>query len=108
MRKHLRPQFSRDQAANLELEEDHVQELIQHLPTDELGWTMSINIIPIFYRLTIDSATEFVFGISVHSQSLQSGDQQFEWKNLAASFDIGTKMLGDRTQLQDLCWLYNP
>ena len=61
-----------------------------------------------FHRLTIDSATEFLFGISVHSQRQQSEGNQFEWRNLATSFDTSTKVLSDRAQLFGFYWLYNP
>ena len=108
----IRPQFARDQISNLEMEEIHVQELLQHLSTDSHGWTRPINLTPLFFRLTLDSATEFLFGTSVHSQRQQTtaddDDDQFEWKDLATSFDIGTKVLGERSQLFEFYWLHNP
>ncbi|KAL4888312.1 cytochrome P450 [Aspergillus ambiguus] len=109
----LRPQFTRGQISDLELEERHVQELLQQLQPGEGGWTQQTNITPMFFRLTIDSATEFLFGVSVHSQryasSQQIGDElSFPWKNLATSFDEGTLHLGYRFLLRDFYWLYNP
>lgn len=104
----LRPQFARDQVADLQLEETHVQELFHQLPTDQHGWTRPINITPLFFRLTMDSATEFLFGISVQSQRLQNENSQFEWRKLGASFDTGTKGLGERGQFFEFYWLYNP
>ncbi|KAF9890367.1 hypothetical protein FE257_006034 [Aspergillus nanangensis] len=112
----LRPQFVREQVADLDLEETHVQTLLQLLvPTDANGWTASTNITPMFFRLTFDSATEFFFGTSVNSQRQafleQSGHaptEAFEWKDLARCFDAGTKHLGDRGHLMEFYWLHNP
>lgn len=65
----LRPQFARDQINDLELEETHVQKLFKVLPHSEnSGWTDILDIQPLFFRLTIDTATEFLFGESVESQ----------------------------------------
>lgn len=64
----LRPQFARDQISDLELEEVHVQNLLRHLTTDDSGWTEKVDLQPLLFRLTLDSATEFLFGESVFSQ----------------------------------------
>ena len=64
----LRPQFTREQVSQLELEEYHLQKAMVALPVDDAGWTQKTDIQPIFFRLTIDSATEFLFGESVESQ----------------------------------------
>lgn len=58
----------REQVSDLDLEEDHVMNLIRVLPVNEDGWTSVMDIQPLFFRLTIDSATEFLFGESVESQ----------------------------------------
>ncbi|KAJ5780217.1 cytochrome P450 [Penicillium paradoxum] len=104
----IRPQFVRDQVSDLKLEEVHVQELLRQLPTGLDGWTGPINLTPLFFRLTLDSATEFLFGTSVHSQRQQSENHDYEWKNLSASFDTGTRVLGERSQLLEFYWLCNP
>ncbi|EAU35705.1 hypothetical protein ATEG_03903 [Aspergillus terreus NIH2624] len=110
----LRPQFTRGQVADLELEERHVQELFRLMPTDQSGWTQQINLTPMFFRLTIDSATEFLFGVTVHSQRHTSSQQPatdtdaFPWKDLARHFDESTKHLGVRSLFQELYFLYNP
>ncbi|CAI6338808.1 unnamed protein product [Periconia digitata] len=64
----LRPQFARDQISDLDLEETHIQHLLQHLPVKGDGWTDVTNIQPLFFSLTLDSATEFLFGQSTNSQ----------------------------------------
>ncbi|OCL15283.1 cytochrome P450 [Glonium stellatum] len=64
----LRPQFIREQVSDLNLEERHVQNMMRALSVKADGWTELTNIQPLFFRLTLDSATEFLFGESVDSQ----------------------------------------
>ncbi|KAH6603956.1 cytochrome p450 52a12 [Trichoderma cornu-damae] len=66
----LRPQFIRGQVSNLSLEEDHVKALMTVLDrrVGLDGWTDLVDLQPLFFRLTLDSATEFLFGESVNSQ----------------------------------------
>ncbi|KAJ5787144.1 Cytochrome P450 E-class CYP52 [Penicillium paradoxum] len=64
----LRPQFTREQISQLDLEEKHVQKAMQALPVAANKWTATTDIQSIFFRLTIDSATEFLFGESAESQ----------------------------------------
>lgn len=58
----LRPHFSRTQISDLRLEEVHVQHMIKALGLNSSGWTAQIDLQPLFFRLTLDSATEFLFG----------------------------------------------
>ncbi len=62
--------------SNLQIEEDHVQALMTVLDRSAGadGWTSLIDLGPLFYRLTLDSATEFLFGKSVNSQ-LEAGSE---------------------------------
>ncbi|OJD28967.1 cytochrome p450 [Diplodia corticola] len=64
----LRPQFGREQISDLKLEEAHVQNMLRALPVNREGWTDITDIQVLFFRLTLDSATEFLFGESVDSQ----------------------------------------
>ncbi|KAF4301334.1 Cytochrome P450 [Botryosphaeria dothidea] len=64
----LRPQFAREQISDLKLEEEHVQNMLKAIPLNADGWTDIFDIQTLFFRLTIDSATEFLFGESVDSQ----------------------------------------
>lgn len=116
----LRPQFARDQISDLELEEVHVQDLLKHLRTDPVteGWTPKVDLSPMFFRLTLDSATEFLFGESVNSQiaalpgaSAKSADntsKKLDWTAFAPSFDSATMALGVRGRLSEKYWLYSP
>ncbi|KAF9886712.1 hypothetical protein FE257_011226 [Aspergillus nanangensis] len=67
----LRPQFHRDQISDLALTERHVQLAMRAIsPTrTATGWSTPVDIQAIFFRLTIDSASEFLFGKSVESQA---------------------------------------
>ncbi|OAP57574.1 hypothetical protein AYL99_08312 [Fonsecaea erecta] len=64
----LRPQFSRDQVKDLDLEEKHVQNLLRTLPVAADGWTSTTDIQPLISRFTMDSASEFLFGESTNIQ----------------------------------------
>ncbi|TDZ40128.1 Cytochrome P450 monooxygenase fsdH [Colletotrichum trifolii] len=83
----LRPNFARDQIADLNALENHAQDLFALLPRD--GVT-TVNLQEHLFRFTLDSATEFLFGQSVHSLRRQgtrdtdSLDAQFETAFAAA------------------------
>lgn len=116
----LRPQFARDQISDLELEEVHVQDLFKHLRTDPAtdGWTPQVDLSPMFFRLTLDSATEFLFGESVDSQiaalpgareySAANTSGKLDWTGFASCFDGATMALGVRGRLSEKYWLYAP
>lgn len=115
----LRPQFTKTQFADLELEERHVQDIFKHLKVDSDGWTPPVNVQPIFFRFTLDSATEFLFGESVQAQiaALPPGSVDREDMTSATgldlvevgkAFDRATHALGKRARLLEFSWLYNP
>ena len=86
--------------------------MFRHLSTQS-GWTPQIDLSPLFFRLTIDSATEFLFGQSIQSQIPPSEktwmlNEQFNSNSLADAFDRGTAVLGVRSRLSDFYWLYSP
>lgn len=58
----IRPSFNRDQVTDLTLFENLIQDLFSLLPRD--GKT-TVDLMDLFFRYTIDSATEFLFGQSV-------------------------------------------
>lgn len=65
----VRPQFARDQVQDVTFFEPHVRALLRVLTDrDSQGWTGLVDLSPLFYRFTIDSITEFVYGQSVHTQ----------------------------------------
>ena len=65
----IRPNFVRDQVSDLEMTERHIQDLFTVMPAQKDGWTGYINIQELFFRMTIDSATEFLFVSFSHCSS---------------------------------------
>lgn len=61
----IRPNFTRTQVADLEAFERHIQTLLTILPQD--GSTVDLQ--DLFFKFTIDSATEFLFGSSTETLS---------------------------------------
>jgi cytochrome P450 len=115
----LRPQFARGQIADLELEERHVQNLLNRLPVQHDCWTDIIDLSPLFFNLTLDSSTEFLFGHSVNSQILLSkGNEGLENETttpnsppnglaFGKSFDRANTVVVLRAYLMDLYFLYS-
>jgi len=58
----------------LDLEEGHVQSLLslEELRTRDDGWTDKVDLSPLFLNLTLDVATEFLYGHSTNSQITHS------------------------------------
>ncbi|KAL6149689.1 hypothetical protein ACJQWK_02637 [Exserohilum turcicum] len=108
----LRPQFARDQVSNLELEEQHVQHLMRVIPMSSNGWTEVTDLEPLFFRLTIDSATEFLFGESVDSQLSALPDYKSSRgtveQDFATAFDQALNAISIKLRFGDAPWLvYN-
>ena len=112
----MRPQFARDQVADLELEEEHVANLMRALAVDPgLGWTPAVDLQVLFFRLTLDSACQFLFGRSIDSQllnlpanaggaTLNIGAETDE-ANFARAFDESQFWCASRGRFQDFYWL---
>ncbi|KAJ4290904.1 hypothetical protein N0V90_010100 [Kalmusia sp. IMI 367209] len=101
----LRPQFVRDQVSDLELEEQHMQNLMRMLPVGKDRWTSVINIQPLFFKLTIDSATEFLFGESVDSQLADLPGYTYQnpiAKDFPFHFDRAQTAIAQGIRLQDM------
>lgn len=85
----LRPQFNRGQVSDISLEEDHVRAFMtvldRHVKPD--GWTSLVDLQPLFFRLTLDSATEFLFGESVNSQLVDHQPSSDDDVSFAYAFD---------------------
>ncbi|KAL8999951.1 MAG: hypothetical protein Q9169_001357 [Polycauliona sp. 2 TL-2023] len=94
----LRPQFVHKQYDDLELFQEVVDDLISVLPPT--GGVVDLQ--PLFFRLTLDTTTAFLFGDSVHSlhASNTAGESAF-----ASAFNIAQDMIAKRMRLQDLYWL---
>lgn len=66
----LRPNFNRDQVGDLDAFERHFRLLLKHIPRD--GSTVDLQ--PLFFKLTIDTATEFLFNHSTDSLRMADDD----------------------------------
>ncbi|KAL8666552.1 MAG: hypothetical protein Q9202_001350 [Teloschistes flavicans] len=93
----LRPQFVHKQYENLELFQEAVDNLIGVLP--EKGM---VDLQPLFFRLTLDTTTAFLFGDSVNS--LQASNTAGE-STFASAFNTAQDFVAKRLRLQDLYWL---
>lgn len=106
----LRPQFAREQVSHVKALEPHIQLLARHIDTHG-GARFDIQ--ELFFRLTVDSATEFLFGESVASlQDEQIGlaaemhAVDFDGKKgFAAAFNGAQAVLSSRSIAQKLYWV---
>ncbi|APA15520.1 hypothetical protein sscle_15g102900 [Sclerotinia sclerotiorum 1980 UF-70] len=78
----VRPNFNKSQVADLNIFEKHIQVLLSQIPRD--GSTFDLQ--SLFFKLTLDTATEFLFGKSVHSLTSIEGSEQ---QKFGAAFDLG-------------------
>ncbi|KAF2018436.1 cytochrome P450 52A12 [Aaosphaeria arxii CBS 175.79] len=108
----LRPQFVRDQVSDLELEERHVQNMLQALPVNPDGWTDVTDMKTLFFRLTLDTATEFLFGETVGSQLAnlpgplaKFSPVAFNEGDFATSFDRAQRYMSKAMRLDTLWWM---
>lgn len=88
----LRPNFVRAQVADLDTFEVHVNHLIEALPRD--GSTVDLQ--DLFFRLTIDSATEFLFGESTNC--LAPGTSTVSSSRFALAFNRSQDRVGKATR----------
>jgi hypothetical protein len=71
----LRPCFERSAVADVTLMEKHTNKLIDLIPKD--GTT--IDLAPLFHKLTLDVASEFLFGQSTNSLDLEENKESREF-----------------------------
>ncbi|OAL49786.1 n-alkane-inducible cytochrome P450 [Pyrenochaeta sp. DS3sAY3a] len=89
----MRPNFARNQVADVGLYERHVSNLIDNIPLDE----STVDLQELFFNMTMDSATEFLLGESV--DSLKVGDKN---SSFAKDFNTSQDGLAIRTRLGPL------
>lgn len=98
----LRKQFVRAKYQDFRYFHEHVANLIDCLPADG-----TIDLQPLFFSLTLDVATELLFGRSVYS--LRAGvDQAAENKEFSESFNVALEGLARRFRSAPFHFLYNP
>ncbi|KAK3166833.1 hypothetical protein OEA41_009958 [Lepraria neglecta] len=91
-REMLRPNFVRSQVGDCEMFERHVQQLIKAIPGD--GGMVDLQ--PLFLSLSLDVATEFLFGQSTNTLSPDGGTA--ETKEFARAFDHVMNAWGGQDQ----------
>lgn len=106
----LRPQFAREQVAHVKSLEPHIQLLAKHIRNAQGN---PFDIQKLFFRLTVDSATEFLFGESVDSLQDESigiakDAVSFDGKNdFADAFNTSLIYLSIRAMAQRAYFLVN-
>ncbi|KAK3678203.1 hypothetical protein LTR78_002299 [Recurvomyces mirabilis] len=122
----FRPQFSRDNINDLQATEKAVQSLFEAIEGEgatDGGICGDTDLLPLFYNLTLDTATDFLFGESVNSQQAfvqkaKSGSSmdfskvealasEASSEQFAEDFEVLGGGLQQRIQLQALSWLGN-
>ncbi|KAI0126630.1 putative N-alkane-inducible cytochrome P450 [Xylariales sp. AK1849] len=101
----LRPQFAREMISDVGLEEQHLQNLLKHIPSDATtGWTDTLDIAPLFFKFTLDTSTEFIFGKSTYTleKSEAAGD-----KIIDHHFNEAKVWIDKRGALAKFYWLMN-
>ncbi|KAK2829838.1 hypothetical protein FQN49_007209 [Arthroderma sp. PD_2] len=94
----IRPNFARDQVADLTMFEDLIPDLFALIPRD--GKT-TVDLQTLFFRYTTDSATDFLLGESVGSLKRTQSELSF-----AYAFDYALKSIVDRSLLGPLGAFY--
>lgn len=95
----IRPNFTRDQVADLRAFETLIADLLALIPRD--GETM-VDLQDLFFRYTIDSATEFLFGQSVGSLKKTAKSEL----DFAQAFNYAQEAIRMRNILGPLAVLY--
>ncbi|RLV94484.1 Cytochrome P450 52A13 [Spathaspora sp. JA1] len=104
-RQMLRPQFVREQVSHVSQLESHLLTLAKHI-TKNKGRTFDIQ--ELFFRFTVDTATEFLFGESVHSlhdETVGLYNDNELITGFAEAFDKTQKYLGSRVYTQSAYFL---
>ncbi|PQE29240.1 glycoside hydrolase family 20 protein [Rutstroemia sp. NJR-2017a BBW] len=74
----IRPQFIKDRVSDLDVFERHVQILIRKIKEEGKKWDGSqggeIDVSDLFFRYTLDAATDFLLGRSVDSLEIPAGE----------------------------------
>ncbi|KAI1090214.1 putative N-alkane-inducible cytochrome P450 [Rostrohypoxylon terebratum] len=114
----LRPQFAREMISDPQLEEHHLAHLWGRMPAADAatGWTAKVDLAPLFFKFTLDTSTEFIFGQSANSllqddQSEGEGagkeGEKKKKKDLASHFNAAKVWIDKRGALAKFYWLMN-
>lgn len=120
----FRPHFSTGQLGNLGATDQAVRDLLTAIPApDDHAWTEEFDLQPLFLRFTLDSGTDFFFGVNVNSQlgaipgprqddavkhiTSVAADAAGSDINFSEAFHIASVEVTKRAKLQSLYWLAN-
>ncbi|KAF7712560.1 Uncharacterized protein PECH_005067 [Penicillium ucsense] len=95
----IRPNFNRSQVHDINVYEAHVKALIDKIPRDE----STVDMQDLFFRMTLDSATEFLFGESVNSLKDATSASS---ASFAQDFNTAQTGLSQRSRLGPLMGLH--
>ncbi|KAH8594025.1 putative cytochrome P450 [Bisporella sp. PMI_857] len=84
----LRPNFTRSHVGDLDVFEGHISKMISKIPQD--GSTVDLQ--ELFFMLTLDSATDFLFGSSTNV--LGSGQETIKGQKFAEAFTYANERAG--------------
>ncbi|ANB11198.1 sterol 14-demethylase [Sugiyamaella lignohabitans] len=106
----LRPQFSREQVSQIDTLRAHVSQLIHNFKTKSKNGTEFFDAQVQFHNLTIDTATEFLFGESTDSladsdKKVQGPTRLVSATDFAEHFTAALDVLALRTHVGPLYWL---
>ena len=109
----VRPQFAKDQVADLDLPSRHTQSLLDRLDVGIDGWTETKDLQPYFYNFALDTVTEFLYGYSANSQNPDSraklpkvqGLDEPNLLELGENFDHGKRWIEERGAFYKWYWL---
>lgn len=86
--------------------------MLRALPIRENGWTDVNDLKTLFFRLTLDTATEFLYGQSVHTQLADlPGQSRAEYaigndaREFADAFDAAQQAIAESTRYGNMYWL---
>lgn len=95
----IRPNFAKAQVADLVKLESHIQRLFSAIPQDG----SAVDLQPLFYNMTFDTATEFLVGKSIECQLAREGSHAQEVVN---AFDYAETQMASRMRLGKLSFMH--
>ncbi|KAK5117587.1 hypothetical protein LTR62_005009 [Meristemomyces frigidus] len=89
----FRPQFSRDNINDLEATDKAANAFVAALGVvDAKGWTDHVDLQPMFFNFTLDTASDFLFGESLDSQSASRTPEQSDVHKLTGMKDVRSQV----------------
>lgn len=94
----LQPQFGKQQYNDLEIFQIHIDNLLDRISEKK----DRLDLQSLFFQLTLDTTTEYLFGRSINSLA---GKQSSTGSNFAEAFEIAQNYVVQRFRLLDLYWI---